>query len=183
MHYRRWLRHGDPLVAQRMQPRDSTVAQRLEALSDRSGGPDACWPWTGTTYKHSGYGTMKVRGVEHAAHIWSFMESGGVTTDEKPFVLHSCDNPPCINPRHLRAGSNQDNMDDKVERGRQAWGPDFQLRRTTKLNVTAVREIRAARADGESTAVIAERFGVSCGTVKAVVARTRWAWVEDGEPV
>ena len=77
----------------------------------------ACWLWT--AYKdRDGYGMLQVCRRPHGAHRLSYAVSGGVLTEGKPQVLHRCDNPSCVNPSHLFAGSNQDNMTDKTKKGR-----------------------------------------------------------------
>ena len=63
-------------------------------------------------------GVLSRNNVKRPAHVWAFLDAGGVLTEEKPFVCHTCDHPWCVNVDHLYAGSPQDNMDDKVRRGR-----------------------------------------------------------------
>jgi hypothetical protein len=86
--------------------------------------PDACWEWLGATrnfgYGHFAYGPRGDASYV-AAHIYSFMLHGGVLTTEKPCVLHSCDNPPCANPRHLFAGTKKDNTQDMMSKGRHRY--------------------------------------------------------------
>src|SRR3954468_12409974 len=86
-------------------------------------GPDECWPWTGC-YRSNGYG-MIARGGRHSqeqAHRISFeLHNGPIPATARradSFVLHSCDNPACVNPAHLRIGSARENTHDMVARGR-----------------------------------------------------------------
>jgi len=73
-----------------------------------------CWVWGGATTQRGGYGLYgKTR-----AHRFSLTLYEGNSPEGKPYALHSCDNPPCVNPGHLRWGSAQDNTDDMFERGR-----------------------------------------------------------------
>lgn len=76
---------------------------------------DLCWNWRGSTAK--GYGQIKAEGRVMRAHRLAFELVKG-EVPEGLFVLHSCDNPLCCNPKHLRVGTHQDNMDDKTARGR-----------------------------------------------------------------
>lgn len=88
---------------------------------DKEGHPKGCWIWK--KYK-SKYGYGKV-GVENrdvvAAHRVSYELTYG-PIPEGLFILHSCDNPPCVNPTHLRAGTPQQNVDDMISRNRMVIG-------------------------------------------------------------
>lgn len=183
-HYNRWKRHGDPLVAHRMTPRGSALAERLALLSDRSGGPDACWPWTGSishrdSTKFLPYGNLKHDGRQRGAHVWAYVAARGEPPADKPFVLHTCDNSICVNPAHLYAGTHKRNMLDKVERDRQSRLTG-ETNPRHKLTAEQVHEIRAAQGTDSSMAVGAA-FGVSAKTVQAIWQRTRWAHLPERE--
>lgn len=84
---------------------------------DRSGGPDACHPWTaGTT--GAGYGQYTVGGETVYAHRWILGYLRGSPLGPDEFALHHCDNPPCVNPSHLHIGDQKQNMRECVDRGR-----------------------------------------------------------------
>lgn len=105
-------------------------AQHVVQLRDTSGGPDACWPFMG--FRHKGYGRMQggQRGAPMMfAHRIAYELANGpieghVHHDEEneKVVMHTCDNPPCCNPKHLRLGTDADNTADKVAKGRQSRG-------------------------------------------------------------
>ncbi|MFE0541064.1 HNH endonuclease signature motif containing protein [Streptomyces sp. NPDC058891] len=87
------------------------VLALLERSTDRSG---SCWEWTGSRIG-KGYGNFRMKGQNFLIHRSSYeIHHGRVPAGL--FVLHSCDNPPCANPEHLRAGSHGDNMRDRSER-------------------------------------------------------------------
>jgi len=81
---------------------------------DMSGGPDACWPWTGARHP-SGYGGVSWRGGRVNAHRVAYELAYG--NPGKGFVCHHCDNPPCCNPAHLFLGTAQDNYRDSIAKG------------------------------------------------------------------
>ncbi|WP_257556500.1 hypothetical protein [Sphingobium sp. CFD-2] len=88
-----------------------TVEQDFWSKVDRKG-DDECWLWTGAK-NDGGYGTLSTRKASHVS-----LEIDGRPRPPKAFALHSCDNPPCVNPKHLRWGSNKENMRDMVKRRR-----------------------------------------------------------------
>lgn len=83
-------------------------------------GPDECWPWKRGRNK-KGYGYFRRNKKFILAHREALKRNGVDVPDELD-VLHSCDNPPCCNPAHLRVGTQQDNNQDMVDRGRTIKG-------------------------------------------------------------
>jgi len=78
-------------------------------------GPDECWPWKACRHGQ-GYGIFKMTtGVWKKAHRVAYFLTHGTWPDA---VLHSCDNPPCCNPRHLSAGTQLLNVADRHAKGR-----------------------------------------------------------------
>lgn len=131
-------------------------------------GDDDCWPWT-RRLSEAGYGEFKSRGDRHLAHRIAY-ELTTACSAEGWFVLHSCDNPVCCNPRHLRLGTHADNMQDMHSRGRCT---PFKGNRP-KLSDEAVRAIRAASA---SAVALAREFSVSPRTIRDVRNRLVYARV------
>lgn len=130
-------------------------------------GPDECWPWT-AALTSTGYGALRPEGRRVGpvvkAHRYS-AQLAGMDIDGK-HVLHSCDNPPCVNPAHLRPGTDADNMADLKERGRHVGN--------RKLTADAVRAIRRRLASGDLHRVIAEDFGVSRPTISVIAEGKAW---------
>jgi hypothetical protein len=147
---------------------------RFERNVDRSGGPDACHPWTGGT-QDAGYGVFHpTKRTTVRAHRFALELHLG-----RPLLgwaLHACDNPPCCNvaPGHLYEGDHARNVADAVERGRHKVG---ERDPGAKLTPDTVREIRRRIADGESTTVVAALFGVAKSNVSMIANGRRWRHV------
>lgn len=139
---------------------------------DRSGGLDACWPFRGAKTK-KGYGSIRVGKRTMHAHRLAFTLDQGREPDGQ--VRHSCDNPPCCNPRHLLEGSDADNKRDMVERGRRKGKCLGEENGRAKLTPEKAAEIRARHASGESINALSAAFGVAWPQVKKVVTGERWA--------
>lgn len=74
---------------------------------------DTCWLWTASTTK--GYGSFKYKNIR-TAHRFSFFVHKGEIENGK-LICHTCDNPKCVNPDHLYAGTVFDNANDRKQRG------------------------------------------------------------------
>jgi hypothetical protein len=154
---------------------------RFWSKVDQGGGPDACWPWTAKRRARGGYGQFRLDGKIEGAHRIAFsLKNGPLPAGAQ--VLHRCDNPPCCNPAHLFLGTNLDNVEDKVAKGRQAGGYKTAIlgerHGMAKLTADDVREIRRMVAAGAMQKVVAEHFLIAGSAVSKIVARTSWRHVE-----
>ncbi len=130
-----------------------------------------CWLWVAAT-NEDGYGTFW-NGVHRAngdtvkvlAHRWAYEQFVGAVPRGMN-VCHTCDTPSCVNPSHLFAGTQQDNVADCVAKGRRNQRRPSIL----KLSDSQVDEIRAryGGARGEQTR-LAKEYGVTQAHVSAIV--------------
>lgn len=151
---------------------DATRQARFWARVDRSGGPDACWPYQGNTQK-GGYG----RFAQELTHRMAYTYTHGTIPDGL-WVLHRCDNRPCCNPQHLYVGTIQDNNADRVNRGRTAKNPHYgEDNGLAKLTEDQVRAIRRERAAGVTLRELVERYGTTEANISSVARRKLWKHV------
>lgn len=137
------------------------------------GDPVECWEWTRALNK--GYGVIaigdaKVRG----AHIVAWELANGQSLPHGLMVRHTCDNPPCTNPRHLLIGQHVDNSRDRVEHGVPNKGHQNP---SAKLTNERVRAIRRLFASGMSQRAIAAQFGIAQQNVSLIVRHKSWTHV------
>lgn len=137
-----------------------------------------CWEWTASRF-HTGYGSIRIAGKLRYAHRVAYEISFG-NTQSRLDVLHKCDNPPCVNPEHLFAGTHKENMDDMVRKGRQRKpGPNTPARGEAsgkcKLTDQQVDEIRRRYRrlgiGGETSTTLANEYGVSPRYILDIVNR------------
>ncbi len=119
---------------------------------------DNDWHWIGAKNK-DGYGQIKVDGVQMGAHVISYELFNG-SVPEGMFILHSCDDPSCVNPEHLRLGTHLENMKDRMKSGhyKNMIGSNNM---NAKMSDSQVLEIRNLYAEGNmSQSEIAKMFGI-----------------------
>lgn len=137
-----------------------------------------CWEWRGSFLKH-GYGRWAYRvggqRTHMGAHRFSALIAGIIT--DGAHALHHCDNPPCCNPAHLYAGSNLKNIEDRVQRGRQARGVDVRGYLYSKILAVVVREIREAHGDAEKIKALALRYDVHASRIRQIARGAAFAHV------
>lgn len=136
-------------------------------------GHDECWPWGGSVTR-SGYPQMgrggRGGGMAYA-HRYSYeLVHGSITAGLN--VCHRCDNKRCVNPGHLFAGTQAENMADMVQKGRSCRGPK---NGQTKLTADQVSEIKAS---GGLLADVAAQYGISFQHVSDIRRGRRRSHVE-----
>lgn len=97
-------------------PRRMTEEELRERFWQRVRVTGRCWEWQGARCI-KGYGKLWARGRHYKAHRLAYE----LAWDDIPpgmQVMHACDNPPCVNPAHLRVGTARDNTHDMIRKGR-----------------------------------------------------------------
>lgn len=131
---------------------------------------DGCWQWTGAR-NADGYGNVNVGGRTLRPHRMMFAFVHGY---EPAVVLHSCDNPSCVNPSHLTGGTQRDNVNDMMRkaRGRKSFGESHGRSVLTEMDVLCLRSMSNL---GVSTSELARTFGVSRPTIARCVTGKTWS--------
>jgi hypothetical protein len=158
-HYHRWRKYGDPFWAEYTTDRRLSVSDRLEAKSMVTA--DGCRLWQGTTLS-TGYGQISVGGKGRMTHVVAFEQWVGPVPDGFQ-VNHLCRNRNCIEPTHLYAGTQRQNLADRHRDGTAPLGrPIPSRRRFTEAQVSAIRE------DPRSQSTIAAEYGVAQSTISKI---------------
>lgn len=140
----------------------------------KAGGPNGdCLEWTGPKNKQ-GYGQTYSNGKpSYKTHRISLELEGIDTTGW--YVLHSCDNPSCCNPAHLRLGTPKDNVHDRDNRKRGKI-PDNRGSNcgNSKLVEYQVIDIKHRLSLGHSHRDIANHYGVAASNISAIATGRSW---------
>lgn len=127
-----------------------------------------CDEWTGYCSKHTGHGQRwdpvlrKVRG----AHVMAWEKAHGRSVPAGLVVRHACDNPPCLEPRHLEVGTHKDNHNDLMQRHPERYqappsivGERHPRAKLTDRQVAVIRETYTGMRGQK--AALAREYGVS----------------------
>jgi hypothetical protein len=136
-------------------------------------GEDECWEWQGARQSQN-YGNLRFNGRPHKAHRVAFYLTYGHWPIPK--CLHSCDNPPCVNPAHLSEGTQLDNVRQAKERGRLRPVRGENAVRTSLKNAD-IQKIRQRLGAGEAPLSIAKAFGVERPVIYQIKCGKNWASV------
>lgn len=147
-------------------------AKRFWARVQKKGAND-CWPWAGAT-DSLGYGRIKLDNRARSVLVHRFSWHLAFGKWPADCLLHRCDNPTCVNPRHLFEGSRKDNVDDMIAKGRMPRGAK---RGHAKLTDEKVKRILLFIAAGRSCTSIAKRYSVARNVIRGIKSGTRWKHV------
>ena len=145
-----------------------TLLDRFWSKVDQSN-LSGCWPWTGSRNTKGRGQFMWTDRKPRLAHRVAYWLTAGAIPDGL-LVCHHCDNPLCCNPAHFFLGTNKDNTQDMVRKGR-AKGASGTHHSNARLTEDQVLEIRAAEG---SQKAIAERFGIPSSHVSNIKSRKKW---------
>ena len=144
-------------------------ASRFWSKVDKSG---ECWEWTGS-FTSRGYGKMGICRMTKSAHRLSAEIHFGPIPDGM-VVMHTCDNPSCVRPEHLRIGTYKENTRDCVNKGRIAHGTRQGLHTLSDKSVSEIRTRYIRRKNGP---LLALEYGVSISTISHIVRNKTWRHV------
>lgn len=149
------------------------LEQRFWAKVNIIDDDDSCWEWL-ASYFDNGYGRFGNSSyIEVKASRWAWHLTYGPIPDGMQ-VLHKCDNKKCVRPSHLFLGTNQDNMDDMVKKGRQ-WHARGEKQGQSKLTESQVKDIRNSKL---TLRELSEIYGVSKGQLSRIRNGSRWEHVK-----
>ena len=133
------------------------------------------WQWIG--YKNNrGYGTLYVDGKHKYAHRISYQIHIGKIPNGM-CVLHSCDNPACVNPEHLHLGTQKINAYEREirNRGNHVRG---EKNGRSKFTIKQILEIRKKSQKGISNAELAKEYSVVNSTIHFIKTKKHWKHVK-----
>jgi hypothetical protein len=142
-----------------------------------STGPD-CWEWNAAK-TGAGYGVLSIGGKPCLAHRISYQIHHG-SLPKGEVICHTCDNPACVRPSHLFAGTASENAKDMHRKGRSALqrGPlnrsHGESHHKAKLTATQAEEVLRRRTAGESGSALAKEFGITPTAVCSIYRGRNW---------
>jgi len=157
---------------------DNLIITRFWSRVDKRGA-DECWVWNAAR-NSAGHGVAWDGKRTRLAHRFAWFLTFGKWP--KRCLLHKCDNPPCVNPRHMFEGTRRDNMLDMWSKGRGVLAGNLNhakgsMHSGSKLTDSQVLEIRERRAAGASYDELAAMFGVTYSNIGAIVKRRSWSHI------
>jgi hypothetical protein len=137
---------------------------------------DGCWLWTGGSRSKKGYGQIG-GGGKGAKHILAHRLSYEIHKGQIPegmVVMHSCDNPSCVNPDHLSVGTQSQNILEAFAKGRKVCRPPHKFGESH--GASKIKELDAIEIlkSTEATKIIAAKYGVSKSAIERLRNGKSW---------
>ena len=162
--------------------REIPIGEAVKGWLARAVPNNGCLDWPGARCRKGLYARVRRGGRNTRLHRLVCEHFHGPAPAGKPFAIHSCDRPICINPDHLRWGSAKDNAGDREARGRRPWTLPPPRRGeanpNAKLTEESVRRIRFFVSRGCEQKRVAALMGISQTIVNRVCLGRTWAHVE-----
>lgn len=142
--------------------------ETIQVILDKSSKVGNCLIWSGRV-NHKDYGQLRYKGRKDTTHraMYDYVH-GGIPAGMH--VLHRCDTPRCVHPKHLFVGTNDDNVKDKILKGRMA----------SKLKAQDVLEIRKLLSQGMLQKEVAKLYGVNSSNISRISNGKRWGRMAGG---
>lgn len=138
-----------------------------------------CWLWEGKRFRN-GYGCVTSGPKSSERYLLAHRVSRRLFCGDEPeVVMHTCDNRACVNPSHLVAGTQLENIRDCMRKGRKTAPPrkDGSEQRNAKLHERDIATIRRLRAEGLSQREVGRRFGVGQALISKIERGLAWRHV------
>lgn len=162
-HYTKWRIYGDPLQGKYCMGVGGDGIAKFWSRVALTADDSRCWEWQGATTLF-GYGVVTHNKEKWLTHKFSWFLVHGKRTAN--FLLHSCDNPKCVNPNHLREGTQKDNVFDMMTRQRN-YGQS--------LIKTDVQNVLDKLANKETAFAIHKTTGIHYHSVRAIRDGHHWS--------
>jgi hypothetical protein len=142
-------------------------------------GDNECWEWTAYILLN-GYGQITYHNKVWGSHRLAYTFTHGDIPKEM-VVMHTCDNPCCCNPAHLRLGTQADNVHDMISKGRKV-NPGGKVskvhkRKSSLDNKLTEDDVRAIRASHLTQAELGRKYNVTRANISHIVSGKTWKHV------
>ena len=140
-------------------------------------GEDECWEWVGANAM--GYGQITIKNKHYGVHRVSwFLHNGEIPEHNSAHgmcVCHTCDNRKCVNPSHMFLGTQQENVKDMRDKGREAEGENHGSHKLTEKEVIEIREKYIPYK--YTMRQLAKEYGVKTSAIHSVLHYETWKHV------
>lgn len=169
-HYKRYNKYGNPTAGSSSHYKTPDVAFMARSVMNDSG----CIEWTGSCDR-KGYGQLRIGGKLVKAHRYAVERKNGPIASGM-VVMHTCDNPKCVNVDHLRVGTQTDNVRDMDIKGRRV---NNQCRGMASYNAKITDDdVKAIRSDKRRQVDIAASYGIAQTVVSKIKLYQAWSHVK-----
>lgn len=175
-HYARFKKYGDPHFVPENFKYGRSLEERFWSKVEKSDNKTECWNWKAATRsKKDRYGIFRIGDKNYIASRVSWKLSNGKFPPKGIIVRHTCDNPLCVNPNHLKTGTTKDNSEDMVKRDRSLRG---QKHHNSKIADTDAIQIIELLNKGLYPEEISKKLNIPRTIVSSVKTGKSWAHLE-----